>query len=137
MFSIRCNSRVKSWTNKKDSQGITKVKPFINKYNWEGINLSSEKEYWKQIDKNNIKITLNVLYAKEEKTYPAYISNHNSNREKQVILLMISNGEKRERSKTLATQANTKRRLWHYLEVKRLSTLLRRITSNNNANCYC
>ena len=61
MFSIRCNSRVKSWTNKKDSQGITKVKPFINKYNWEGINLSPEKEYWKQIDKNNIKITLNVL----------------------------------------------------------------------------
>ena len=27
---------------------------------------------------------------------PAYVSKHNSNREKQVILLMISNGEKRE-----------------------------------------
>ena len=39
-------------------------------------------------------ITLNVLHAtKKEKIYPAYVSKHNSNREKQVILLMIPNGE--------------------------------------------
>ena len=36
------------------------------------------------------------LYAKKEKIYPGYVSKHNSNREKQVILLMISNREKRE-----------------------------------------
>ena len=30
---------------------------------------------------------------KEKKIYPAYVSKHNSNREKQVILLMIPNGE--------------------------------------------
>ena len=29
---------------KKDLQRITKVKPFINKYNWGGINLPSEKD---------------------------------------------------------------------------------------------
>ena len=34
--------------------------------------------------------------------YPAYVSKHNSNCEKQVINLMISNGEKQ----------------WHYLAVK-------------------
>ena len=28
---------------KKDPQRITKIKPFINKYNWEGINYPSEK----------------------------------------------------------------------------------------------
>ena len=28
--------------------------------------------------------------------YPSEVSKHNSNREKQVILLMVSNGEKRE-----------------------------------------
>ena len=44
-------------------------------------------------EKNNLIIALNVLYAKKEKIYPAYVSKHNSNREKQVILLMISNGE--------------------------------------------
>ena len=114
MFSIRCNSRVKSWTNKKDSQGITKVKPFINKYNWEGINFPSEKDDWKKFEKNNVTIALNVLYAKKEKIYPAYVSKHNSNREKQVILLVIANRE---------------RRRWHYLAVNKLSALLRRITS--------
>ena len=31
---------------------------------------------------------------KKKKIYPAYVSKYNSNREKQVILLMSSNGEK-------------------------------------------
>ena len=44
--------------------------------------------------KNNLTITLNVLYAKKEKICPAYVSKHNSNREKQVLILIISNGEK-------------------------------------------
>ena len=30
---------------------------------------------------------------KREKIYPAYVSKHNSNRQKQVILSMIPNGE--------------------------------------------
>ena len=65
---------------------------FINKYNWEGINFKSKKDDWKKIDKNNVTIALNVLYAKKEKIYPAYVSKYNLNREKQVILLMIPNG---------------------------------------------
>ena len=32
-------------------------------------------------------IALNVLCARKEKIYPVYVSKHNSNREKQVILL--------------------------------------------------
>ena len=44
MFSIRCNSCLKSCRNKKDPQRITKIKTFINKYNWEGINFPSEKD---------------------------------------------------------------------------------------------
>ena len=50
----------------------------------------------------------------------AYKSKHNSTREKQVILLMISNGEK-----------------WHYLTVKNLSGVLRGITSNHARDFYC
>ena len=76
---------------------------------------------------------------------PAYVSKHNSNREKQVILLMISNIEKRERSKTLATPAKSEgckaksegRRRWHYLAVKKLSALLRGRPSKNNGDFYC
>ena len=51
----------------------------------------------KKIEKNNVTIALNILCAKKEKKYlafvlnHAYISKHNLNREKQVILLMISN----------------------------------------------
>ena len=97
---------------KKDLQRITRIKPFINKYNWEGINFPSEKDDWKKIEKNNVAIALSVLYAKKEKICPAYVSKYNSNCEKQVIFLMISNGEK----------------LWHYLPVKKLSALLRGIT---------
>ena len=43
----------------------------------------------------------------KKKKYCAYVSKHNSNRQKQVILLMISNREKRERSKTVATQLSS------------------------------
>ena len=50
----------------------------------------------------------------------AYKSKHNLNRENQVILLMITDGEK-----------------WHYLPVKSLSALFRGITSNNNGDSYC
>ena len=49
---------------------------------------------WKKFERNNGTIALNVLYAKKEKIYSAYVSKHNSNRKKQVILLKISNGEK-------------------------------------------
>ena len=69
------------------------------------------------------------MYAKKEKIYPAYVSKHNSNREKQVILLMISNGEK--------TETKSKGRLWHYLAVKKLSELLREITSKKIGDFYC
>ena len=96
---------------KKDSRIITKIKSFINRYNWEGINFPSEKDDWKTFEKNNVTIVLNVLHTKKEKLYPAYVSVHNSNREKQVIILMIWNAEK-----------------WQYLVVKKLSALLRGIT---------
>ena len=79
---------------KKDLQRITKIKPFINKYNREGMNFISEKNDWKKSEKTNATVALNVSYAKKEKIYPAYVSKHNSNRQKQVFLLMISNGEK-------------------------------------------
>ena len=101
---------------KKDLQRIIKIKLLINKYNWEGISFSSEKDDWKKFEKNNVTIAGNVLYVKKEKIYPTYVSKNISNREKQVIILMIPNGEGRKRSKTLATRAKSERQ-WHYLAV--------------------
>ena len=78
------------------------------------------------------------MYAEKEKIWPAYVSKHNSNHEKQVILLMISNREKGcIRSETLATWAKSEGGQWHYLAVKKLSALLRGITSKHHGVIYC
>ena len=50
----------------------------------------------------------------------AYVSKHNSDTENQVIVLMITDGKK-----------------WHYLFVKRLSELLKRIISKHDGDFYC
>ena len=66
----------------------------------------------KKIEVNN-EIALNILCVPHntKKIEIAYKSKHNLTREKQVILLMISNGEN-----------------WRYLVVKSLSGLLTEIT---------
>ena len=76
------------------------MKPFVNKYNLQGIYFPSEKDDLKKFEKNKITIALSVLYAKKEKIYPTYVSKYNSSHEKQVILLMISNGEKQHEVKS-------------------------------------
>ena len=49
--------------------------------------------FGKKLEKNNVAIAFNVLYAKKEKIYPAYVSKYDLSGEKQVILLMIPNGK--------------------------------------------
>ena len=63
---------------------------------WLEVEVSQQKKDWKKFQKNNVAIVLNILYAKKEKIYPAYVSKHNSNHEKEVILLMIPNGQGRK-----------------------------------------
>ena len=60
------------------------------------------------------------MYPKIQKIYRAYVSKQSSKCERQVILLMIRNIEG-----------------WHNLAVKKLSALLRGITSKHNDNFYC
>ena len=68
-------------------EGGSSTKPFINKYNWEGINYPSQIDDWKMFEKNNATIALHILYTKEKEICPAYISKINSNCEKQITLL--------------------------------------------------
>ena len=49
---------------KKYPQIMTKIKPIINKCYWERICFFSEKDDWKDLQKNNVTIALNVLYEK-------------------------------------------------------------------------
>ena len=68
------------------------------------------------------------MYTKKENIYPAYVSQHKSNCEKQVILLMTPNG--------LGRKAKYKEPQWHYLVVKDLLALSREVTSKNNGDFY-
>ena len=103
------------------SERISKIKPFIEKYNWKDIDFPSTSKDWKKFELNN-EVAFNILYIPHgtKKIEIAYKSKHNLTREKQVILLMISKGEN-----------------WHYLTVKNLSRLLRGITSNHDGDFYC
>ena len=107
---------------KRDRQRIPKIKPFIDQYNWNEIDFPSTGKDWKKFDLNNKSIALNILYVPHntEKICHGYKSKYSLTRKNQVILLMITDGEK-----------------WHYLAVKKLSALLRVITSNHNRDFYC
>ena len=45
-----------------------------------------------KIEKNYLTIALDVLFGKKEKINRAYVSKHNSKRQKQVAFLMITIG---------------------------------------------
>ena len=64
---------------------VSIIKPFINKYYWEGINYPSKIDDWKMFEKNNQKVALDILYIKEKEMLPGYISKHNSACEKQIF----------------------------------------------------
>ena len=105
----------------RDPQRISKIKPFINQYNWKDIDFPPTNKDWKKFELNN-EVALNILYIphNNRKIQVAYKSKNNLTCNKQVILLMITNGEK-----------------WHYLTVKNLPALLRGITTNNQEDFYC
>ena len=50
---------------------------------------------------------------------------------------MISNGEKRKWSENLIMRAMSEQQQWHYLAVKKLSTLLTGLTSKYHGDLYC
>ena len=106
---------------KNNLERITKIKTFDNQYNWKEIDFPSHKKDWKKFESNNKSIALNVLYVpyNTQKIRHAYKSKYNKEHENQVILLMITDGKK-----------------WHYLAVKKLSGLLRGITSNHKKDFY-
>ena len=107
---------------KENPERISKIKPFINQYNWSDIDFPSTGKDWKNVELNNTSIALNILYVPHntKKICHACKSKYNLPRKNQVILLMITDGEK-----------------WHYLAVKKSSALLRGVTGNNNGDFYC
>ena len=99
---------------------ISKIKPFINQYNWKDIDFPPTNKDWRKLELNN-NIALNILYIPHntKKIQLAYRSKNNLTCDKQIILLMITDGEK-----------------WHYLVVKNVLGLLKGITSTHEKDFY-
>ena len=95
-FQNALNDALNYQSIEKDPQRISKLKPYINKYNWEGINVPAGSKEWQKFDQNNDTVALNILYAKEntKKVNIVYKSKYNNKRKKQEILLMIGDGKK-------------------------------------------
>ena len=109
-------------TIEKNPERISKLKHYINKYNWKEIDFSAAPKEQIKFEKNNNTTALNILYIPRNTKIMnvEYRPKHNNQCKKQVILLMINNGKKS-----------------HYLAVTNLSALLEGISSNHKEDFYC
>ena len=76
----------------KNPQRISKIKPFINNYNWKDTEFPSYTKDWKKFEQNNKTIALNILFVpfNTEEIRPAYISKYNNKRCNHENLQMIT-----------------------------------------------
>ena len=98
---------------------ISKIKPFINNFNWENINFPPQEQDYQQFEMNNKSIALNILQVdNQEKVSHYYKSEHKKTRENKVILLILNDNGKQ-----------------HYLAVKKLNALLKKKTEHSGDYC--
>ena len=81
---------------KNNSERISKIKPFINNLDWDNNNFPPQEQDYKTFKMNNKSIALNILFIPHntEKISQVYKSGFNKTRQKQLILLMITGGQK-------------------------------------------
>ena len=74
---------------------ISKIRPFVDQYNWKDIDFPHTNKDWKKFELNN-KVALNILYIPDntKKIQLPYRSKYNLTYNKQITLLMITDGEK-------------------------------------------
>ena len=120
---------------------ISNIKPYVDKYNWNGIDFPAGIKDWEKFEKNNNEVALNILYTppNTEEIKLVYKSKYNCKRKDQLVLLTITNNKQSDEVDK-----------WHYIALKRVSTdngfngpirslsgLFRGITSSKNADFYC
>ena len=68
---------------KKDPQRISKIKPFVDNYNWKDIEFPSYSKDWKTFEQNNKTIALNILFVpyNTKQIRPVHISKYNYKRD--------------------------------------------------------
>ena len=55
---------------KWNPERVSNIKPFMNKFNWKGINYPSKIDDQKTFEKNNPTIAINILYIKKKEILP-------------------------------------------------------------------
>ena len=80
----------------KNVQRTSKIEPFIGQYEWKGIHFPSYSKDWKKFEQNNKTVALNISFVpyNTKQVSLAYKWKYNYKRKNQVILLMITDGEK-------------------------------------------
>ena len=80
------------YQNISNPQNISKLKSYINQYNWKDLKFPSDKEDWKKFEQNNKEVALNVLFVpyNKKEIEIAFKSKYNYKCKKQVILLIIT-----------------------------------------------
>ena len=61
-FQNAFNDALNHQTIETNPERILKLKPYINRYNWEGIEFPAGPKDWKKIERNNRTIALNILF---------------------------------------------------------------------------
>ena len=109
-------------TIKTNPEKISKLKPCINKNNWEGIDVPAGPREWQKFERSKKTIALNILFIQRNRQAisVAYRSEYSSKRKRQVILLMITDDKK-----------------WHYLAAINLLVLFKEKLSNYKRDLYC
>ena len=121
-FQNALNEALNYQTIETHAERVSKIMPYIDKYNWKGIEFPAGSKDWKKFEKNNKEIALSMLFVPHntETITAAYRSEYNHKHKKQVILLMITDGIK-----------------WHYLAVSNLFALLAKKSSNHDGDFFC
>ena len=106
----------------RDHNRISKLKRFINNYDWSDINFPTDKRDWNRFEKQNFSVALNIFSAHEsvKKFDNIRISKFNRTRPHKVVLLMITDGEKR-----------------HFTSVRSETRLFRGVFSKHHNDYYC
>ncbi|XP_057299543.1 uncharacterized protein LOC130630167 [Hydractinia symbiolongicarpus] len=100
---------------------ISKLKPFVEQYNWSGIEFPTPNTHWKKFERQNPNVALNVYFSEEDfQVRQAYVSKHNTTRKKVADVLIIQEGGKK-----------------HYVAIKRYSALMRGLSSRHRGDHYC
>ena len=121
-FQNALNDALNYQTIETHPERMSKIKSYIIKYNWEGIEFPTGPKDWKIFEQNNKTTALNILFVPHniETIRVAYRSEYNRKRKNNVNFLMITDGTK-----------------WRYLAITNMSTLLEGKSSDHHRDFYC